>query len=511
MRYRIAPNHDQSGNSLAEKWKSAVRGTVTFALALAFCVSLIPDVAQAIPPEEPACKFYWQPNLGVACGKHELDLKISSRVRTEFWDAFMGQTDTFVGIRSRIGMRYNYDEAVVLFGEFQDARVYEIGPFPSGAGALYRRFGGSSTPTKAKSSRMRQYWAEIRPIEGLSLRGGRQDIKLGTQAMYKEGNWKYLKVKRASQRLVGTVGWTNVERSNDAAVISYDWNGYNFYGFAGKPTTGVFDHVTAYRSQSDIVYGGLSVTAKRGTWFENTEIRPFFLGYNDDRPIRDGGLPKEVEVYTLGVSAIGIYPLGPGNLDVLLWGAGQAGAYNGATHLAYAAILEAGYQLTDVWSKPWLRFGVNFASGDSGNNTNRHNTFFNMLPTNHLYYGFADTLAFQNLVDIVVQLMFKPHDMLSVNVMFHQFYMAKSADAQYFGTGAFNKKIFGYGANATGGNNNFGQEIDVIANLKLHKHLSVQGGYSHLWGSDVIRFIRNETGRSKKDLDFGYIQVAVNY
>ena len=52
--------------------------------------------------------------------------------------------------------------------------------------------GSAERDGDAKSDKMRQYWAEIRPIEGLSIRGGRQDIKLGTQAPYAEANWKYL-------------------------------------------------------------------------------------------------------------------------------------------------------------------------------------------------------------------------------------------------------------------------------------------------------------------------------
>jgi hypothetical protein len=482
---------------------------LAFAMALSFCVGLAAGNAQAIPPEDPACKVYATPKIGMACGKHQLDLTFTSRMRTEFWDAFAGSNDTFFGWRNRLGARYNYDEAVVLFAEFQDARVWEMGPGANGAGGVYQRFTNRSDTSKASSSKMRQYWAEIRPIEGLYLRGGRHDIKLGTQAMYKEGNWKYLKIKRLSQRMVGTVGWTNVERSNDGVSIGYDWNGYDFYGFAAKPTTGVFTHKDAYRTQSDIMYGGLSVTAKRGTWFDNTEIRPFFLAYRDKRPVSDGGLNKKVAVYTLGFSALGIYPLGPGNVDVLLWGAGQAGSFNGASHLAYAAILETGYQLTEVWSKPWLRFGVNFASGDG--NGSRNNTFFNMLPTNHLYYGFADQLAFQNLIDIVLQLKFQPFERVGINFMFHQFYLAKSNDAQYFGTGAFNKQIFGYGAGASGGKNNFAQEIDIVTSFKLYKGVTMLAGYSHLLGNDVIKHQKSIGAKNKVDGHFGFLQLNLTY
>jgi hypothetical protein len=479
-------------------------------LALILASAFFVGNAQAEPPVEPACEAHATPGLGMSCGDHKLDLKLTSRYRAELWSGFNGFNDNFHALRTRIGAKYSYQDAVTLFAEFQDARIYDLGTNTSGAGVPYKTFGGGGDPSKASTQDMRQYWLELKPIKGLSLSGGRRDIKLGTQAMYKEAAWKYVKVKRASQRLVGTVGWTNVERSNDAFVGAYDSGDYHFYGFAGKPTTGVFDHAIGYETQKDIVYGGISVTAKRGTWFENTEIRPFFLGYKDDRPVAQGGLALPVEVYTLGASAIGIYPTDCGNFDVLLWGAGQAGDYNGADHLAYALIGEFGYQMTDVWSAPWIRLGVNFASGD-GTAGGNHNTFFNLLPTNHLYYGFADQLAFQNLVDIVAQLMFKPHPRVGVNVMFHQFYLAKSQDAQYFGTGAFNKTIFGYGAIASGGDKNFGQELDLGINIKVHDHVSVGGGYTHMWGRDVIRNQVGAGARGRTNLDFGYLQIVVSY
>jgi hypothetical protein len=462
--------------------------------------------AQALPPD-PECEVHVKPSIGISCGDHKLDISATSRFRTEFWDAFTHNTDTFYGIRTRVGARYSFQDAVILFGEFQDARIYGLGSQTSGAGALYRAFGGGDGD--AKSDKMRQYWAEIRPIEGLSIRGGRQDIKLGTQALYPDANWKYLKVKRASQRLVGTVGWTHVERSNDAGSMAYDTEGYHFYAFGGKPTTGVFETGHAYETQNDIVYGGLSVTAKRNTWIDDTEIRGFFLGYSDDRSIGDGGLPKDVEVYTLGFSAIGVYPMGPGNLDVLLWSAAQAGRYNGDDHFAGAAIGEFGYQLTEIYSKPWLRVGVNYASGDDGNGN--HNTFFNMLPTNHLYYGFADLLAFQNLVDVFAQVMFKPHEKVSVNVMFHQFYLANEDDMQYRGTGAFNKSVFGFPGRSSYGSSEYGKEIDTVVSVNLCKGVSLQGGYMHFFGDDVVEKQQENGDINGTDVDFGYVQITLKY
>jgi hypothetical protein len=490
-------------------WRSSVSATTALAFGLALVLPPVAGRAQASAPER-ACEVHVTPSIGITCGDHKLDISATSRFRMEFWNAFTNNTDTFHGLRTRVGATYSFQDAVILFGEFQDTRIYGLGHKTSGAGGLYRGNGGSDGD--AKSDKMRQYWVEIRPIEGLSIRGGRQDIKLGTQALYPEANWKYLKVKRASQRLVGTVGWTNVERSNDAGSIAYDTEGYHFYAFGGKPTTGVFETGHAYKTQNDIVYGGLSVTAKRNTLIDDTEIRGFFLGYSDDRPTAHGGKPGDVEVYTLGFSAIGVYPMGPGNVDVLLWSAAQAGRFDGSDHFAGAVIGEFGYQLTEVYSKPWFRAGVNYASGD-GEGNGDHNTFFNMLPTNHLYYGFADLLAFQNLVDVFAQLMFKPHEKVSVNVMFHRFWLAHEDDMQYRGTGAFNKSAFGFPGRPSYGSSDYGKEIDTVVNVNVCKGFSVQGGFMHFWGGEVVdrQRARGAPGIGRSNVDFGYVQFTLSY
>jgi hypothetical protein len=490
-------------------------GRLTALAATAAVLLLAAAEAGALPPE-PGCEFRYQPSVGFTCGDHSLDLSFTHRTRIELWDAWLGNSDTFYGLRSRTGVKYSWKDYVTLFGEFQDARTYGLGSSTSGAGTLYRAWGGANTRAKTKGQALRQLWAEVRPVEGLSFRIGRQDIKLGTQAMYPEANWKYLKIKRTSQRLVGTVGWTNVERTNDGMVLQYDTEGYNTYVFVANPTTGVFDHDGGYRRQHSIYYGGISLIAKRNTLVENTEFRGFLLGYDDDRNGSDGGLPDKVGIFTFGGSLIGIYPVGPGNLDLTLWAAGQLGTYNHMDHIAGAAIAEIGYQLPDVWSKPWLRAGVNYASGDTEDNGS-HKTFFNMLPTNHLYYGFADQFAFQNLVDVFAQLMLKPHERVALNLMFHQFYLATDWDMQYFGTGAFTKENrptganFGYGGRPSGGANEIGQEFDIVLDFKLCTGVAVQGGWAMIWGDKVID--KNvSAGRLNNDkVDFGYLQVTLNY
>ncbi len=136
-----------------------------------------------------------------------------------------------------------------------------------------------------------------------------------------------------------------------------------------------------------------------------------------------------------------------------------------------------------------------------------------MLPTNHLYYGFADQFAFQNLLDVFGQLMLKPHEKVGINFMVHHFRLVDSDDGQYFGTGAFTTKNgnFGFGANPSCGKHEVGTEIDVVVDVKLHKHVSVQGGYSYIWGGDVWEANKNAGRWVDADVEFGYLQLALNY
>ena len=70
--------------------------------------------------------------------------------------------------------------------------------------------------------------------------GVRQDVKLGAEVGYTEPDWRYLKSARLAERLIGTVGWSHVERATDAITAGYDFGTQRMDFFAGRPTTGVF-------------------------------------------------------------------------------------------------------------------------------------------------------------------------------------------------------------------------------------------------------------------------------
>jgi hypothetical protein len=455
------------------------------------------------PPPAPADGLHATPSLFWKSGDHRFDLGFSHRTRGEAWRAFTNDTEWFTGLRTRVRAQYSFRQLFFAAAEFQNVGLLWMNEDATGAMALYRN--ASASADNAVGNDLRGVYLEGRPTPTSFLRVGRQDIKLGQEVLYPEPNWKYLKTARLGERLVGTVGWSHVERAYDGFTGAAEYKGVQLYGFAARPTTGVFDAESAYSSQNNINLGGGVLTVKRGTLLPNTELAVFGIDYEDDRPAHEGGLADEVGVGTLGAHWLGVYPLGPGNLDTTLWGAVQFGDYNGLDHRAGAGIVEVGYQLPNVFAKPWLRGGINISSGDTDPGDNDHNTFFNLLPTNHLYYGYADQLAFQNLTNPFVQFRASPHEMLALNFFVHWFSLTEEDDARYAGTGAFDKRVFGFPATATGGKTRVGTEYDVVATFTPHRTSTFEVGYAHLDGGAMFRTQRD------RDLDFFYASFEFKY
>jgi hypothetical protein len=485
------------------------RGVLLIVMGLSLA---LPQAARAAPPPAPEPLTFTSDD-----GEHKIKLSFESRYRSEYWDAHASDHDWFTAFRSRATLNYGFRDGLVKgLVQFQDARINGLSSRSSGAGALYYRFAGNNSQTHG--DRVRQLWLELNPIEGLGIRAGRQDIKLGTEVMYPEPNWKYLKIARGSQRLVGTVGWTHAERTNDGVSLNYDMGDYNAFAWGAKPTTGVFDIDGSYSSQTDILYGGLSLTAKRGVWMDNTEFRAFGIAYRDDRNTDDGGLSDSgnIDAYTVGFSSIGIHPMGDGNFDILVWGAYQFGDWYSLTLRAWAGLFELGYQFTEADMKPWIRIGVNVASGDGSATDSDHEAFFNVLPTNHLYYGWSDQFALSNLIDMFAQLKLTPFAKTDVNMFLHRFQVFTGDDGRWFGTGAFAKSNlpggFGYGVSPSqssggaGSHHSVGTAAEIVVNYNVNQFLSLQGGYSYMWGNALFN-----SQYTDDDVRFGYVQVTVKY
>jgi hypothetical protein len=461
------------------------------------------------------------PDISWSKGDHRFVLHAGSRFRWERWEALTSQDDNFYAIRTRLSGDYTWKDRLRLFAEGQHTHIFDLDSSASGAAALYRNNAHKAGANNVDGLAVRQLFGEARLDSENWFRVGRQDLKDASAISYEEGNWTYLKHNRLAQRLVGGVGWTHGERSYDGISMRMEQQGHVLQLYAAEPTTGVFEIDRMYKRQKDVIFGGLEWTVERDTWLENTELGAFFIGYADDRETDKLVAPYfgKIQVYTVGLSSLGVYPVGPGNIDVILWGAMQFGNYVDSipggsampsstlklNQFAGAFIAEVGYQLPDVWAKPWLRTGVNFASGDSDRTDGDRNTFFNILPTNHMYYGYADQLAFSNLIDLLVQLKLSPTPKLGVELAFHQFWLSTKNDYRYSGSGAYAKDSLGYSRSVSNGSNNVGQEIDFVVNYKVNQHLGLMAGVAHLFGGKVL------SSSSDDDVNWAFFEVALSY
>ena len=474
---------------------------------LALVAGLVAAPAWAQPRQSPAPPpdgFHATPSLYWKNGDHRLDVGLSTRVRMESWEAFVDETDWYTAARTRLRLSYGWRDSILAVAELQDVRLHGMDDDGTGALASYRNANGGHS--QARGDDVRTLYLETRPVAKGFLRGGRQDIKLGSQEVsYAEPNWRYLRTQRIGERIVGTVGWSHVERAYDGFSAGAELSGARLFAFGARPTQGVFEARGAYRGLHDVFVGGGSVTLERGAWLANDELGFFGVYYDDERPTRRGGLVDDVEVTTLGAHWLGVHPCGPGSFDALLWGAVQTGDYDGLEHRAGAGVVELGYQLENVFAKPWLRIGVNASTGDADPADGDHHTFFNVLPTNHIYYGFADQVELPNLRDAFVQLRLTPHPMLALNLFVHQLRLMEDDDSRYAGSGAFDEESFGFPAFASNGHRNVGNELDVVATFTPHRSVTIEAGWSWLDGGAVFRTA------AERDVQFGYVSVELRY
>jgi hypothetical protein len=222
---------------------------------------------------------------------------------------------------------------------------------------------------------------------------------------------------------------------------------------------------------------------KKGAWLPSTELRFFNLLYRDSRPSTRTGLGDRLLIDTLGASLVGIYPRGRGSIDLMLWGTYQTGDFGRQDHRATAAVAEVGYGWPHAWMARWVRLGYAAAGGDRDPADSRHGTFFNLVPTNHKFYGLQDLNAFQNLHNAYVQLRFEPSRQVRLEVEGHLFRLGRDTDSWYGGSGPANNAAFGYEARGEPARGRLpsaiGAELDLTATWTPVKRLSLDSGFSY--------------------------------
>jgi hypothetical protein len=312
------------------------------------------------------------------------------------------------------------------------------------------------------------------PLGSTIWRLGRQELQYG------------------NQRLISPLDWGNLRRSFDGIKVAADLDDWRIEAFAVRPVVNDIKRLDS--SDQDRDFYGLYTTHK-GT--EKLASDYYFLVLKDNRQTTNSnGRTGRQTVYTLGTRLYGKQ----GNWDYETEFGSQFGTYAGDRIRAWMATAGGGYTFSDVDMQPKISLFYDYASGDSDPTDGTHETFNQLFPLGHAYFGYLDRVGRRNIHAIKAQFKVKPSRKLTAWADFHTFFLDTNNDALY---GANGKPL----RPATGsGSDSVGHELDITVKYIINRHTTALAGWAHMWPGGFIE----ESGASE-DADLFYAQVEYKF
>lgn len=298
--------------------------------------------------------------------------------------------------------------------------------------------------------------------ESLTLRGGRQELALG------------------SARLVSVRDKTNVRRSFDGARLIAQLGGWQLNLFALVPVVeedGVFDNTHA---REQWFWGSYSSGALAG----GVGVDFYYLGLHERASPFNQGTARELR-HSFGARLWGR----TNGFDYDFEGVYQWGLFGDANIRAYGAFSQAGYTLHSLPAEPRLSLKANAVSGDDDPSDADLQTFNPLFPRG-AYYGEARLLAAQNLVDLhpALDLTFAERVLLVFD--WDVFWRNKTGD------GLYRSSTLPMIADTEMSQRYIGHQAAATLQWQATRHASLTGAYAHFFAS---RFLREAGGR---DVDY---------
>jgi hypothetical protein len=319
----------------------------------------------------------------------------------------------------------------------------------------------------------------------VTLRAGRQNLLYG------------------AQRLISPLDWTNTRRTFDGGKASIVFPG-------GRDTLDLFwvhpvvvdeGPIDSFNDDQNFIGAYNTLSLPNLLEGANTKLDAYLLY-----------LDKFVGTFAEGASDEHRWTLGsrlfanPKPFDFDVEAAFQFGEFGGGDIFAYMLAAEAGYTFADVTFTPRPYLGFDLASGDDDPDDGDLETFNQLFPLGHAYFGYIDVIGRQNIIDLHpgVELTFLQNKSiakkLTLRTDYHLFWRHSDDDAVYGVQGQIQRAD-------TGSEKHFvGSEIDLLLNWQIDRHLAVYFGYSHFFPGSFI----DETGPSE-NIDFAYAAVTYTF
>ncbi len=357
--------------------------------------------------------------------------------------------------------------------------------FIEGVNAWQEDVDGTPVPNGQDRFDLHQMFLDLRVLGEqvpLTLRVGRQELLYG------------------KQRLVGPLGWTNVQRTWDGVKLLWEDKTWNVDGWYARPV--VIENKGVDDYDEDIHFYGVYATYKG---IPNHGIDLYYLGARNSGRYTNAnwrtGDIDDLTVHTVGSRFFGKMPIGLHAWDYDTELAGQWGQASGDTIQAWMWSADTGYTVSNYPWKPRIGIGFDYASGDDNPFDDIHGTFNQLFPTGHIFFGYLDQVGRQNIWAQNVNVTVKPHDKVTAQTAWHTFWTDKNRDALYNAAGMpVRRSVRGRVGDE------IGNELDFTLQWLVDPHLSLLFGYSHMWTSHFI----SGTGRSE-DPDLLYLMYLYQF
>ncbi|MBX7098855.1 MAG: alginate export family protein [Myxococcaceae bacterium] len=339
--------------------------------------------------------------------------------------------------RARLSVRASAQERAGLLLEVQDVRAW-----------------GSEAGTVGvtSSTGLHQGFADVRVTRWLDVRAGRQELAYG------------------EERLIGSLDWAQPARAFDGLFVrATPMKGVTVDAFAmvlKPPAWLVADAGGGRFHNSGSYFGGLYGRARFGA----VALDLYGLGLFEDPSTAALGPMKDNNRVTLGARAAWTGD----RLTASGEGAFQTGTVGAAQEqvLAGAFAFKVTYTLKGTWSSPYLLAEFSGATGDATPGDGTERTFHQLFPTAHAHLGYADLVAWQNVVAVhgaVGARTFGAHVWLDV----HHFRAWAPEGAWTSAGGA----VF-LPATAGRQSGNMGTEVDLSCTVPVFDNVAVAGNVS---------------------------------
>ena len=442
----------------------------------------------------PATSPTWQPDFNVR-------LRVESRDQNFTFDRGVASPTDGVWLlsRARVGLKGPLGAAISFYGQVQDSR--EIGSDRPSVPYILGSEGDDPLD-------LRQFYLESR-MGDVTLRIGRQLLAFG------------------DERLVGPVDWNNFGRSFDAVRMTVPGLGGGLDAFVSSVVqvqpAGTTGWQANHSSSDDIFAGVYSKLAASDTL--KAEPYLFWRGKRKDTVYAVAGVgsarPADIpqRVVTAGLRWSGGPPDKLGGFDHdgdFAWQTGQvrgrqqvgtALVFPGPAWLAHAAWalhLGAGWSTKAPGIPVRFYAEYNHATGDQNPSDTRDESFLNLFPTNHKFYGGMDVFAWKNMNEFALSAFATIDPRTKLRIEHHVFALATTSDTWFRANAVTAVRALTPAARAA--SRDAGQETDLVLSRTLNARVSADCGFSYF---STGRYLAQTGGAS--DARFAYVQTVLQW